>query len=110
MIEGGDTAAALNPMLDDKLLHLFDALLVRVPLSLARILRSLHFNINELLLASNSNNIFQKCHTFPFAEIVPKHILQREVEDVLDLLHTLEMMIQFAIISSVQYYWDVILG
>ena len=110
MIEGGDTAAALNPVLYDKLMNLFDALLIRVALSLARILRCLHFNVNKHLLARNSNNIFQECHTFPFAKIVPDHLLQGEVEDVLSLLHVLEMMIQLAIISSVQYYGDVILS
>lgn len=110
MIEGGDTAAALNPVLHYKLVNLFDALLIRVALSLVRILRCLHFNVNELLLARNSNNIFQECHTFPLTKIVPEHLLQGEVEDVLSLLHLLEMMIQLAVISSVQYYGDIILG
>ena len=97
-------------MLDDKLMNLFDALHIRVALSLLMILRCLHFKVNELLLARNSNNIFQKCHTFPFAEIVPQHLLQGEVEDILSLLQILKVMIHFAIISSVQYYGDVILG
>ena len=110
MIEGGDTAATLNPMHNDQLVYLSNALLIEVALSLERILWRLNFKINELLFAGNLNYIFQKCDSLSFAEIVAKHLLQGEVEDVASLLHVLEVVIQLAIISSVQYYWYVILG
>ena len=110
MIEGGDTAVTLNPMHHDQLMNLSDAVLILVALSLAGILRRLDFEVNELLFARNSNNIFQKCDSLPLAEIVPKHLFQGEVEDVLSLLHVLKVMVQLAIVSSVQYYGDIILS
>jgi hypothetical protein len=91
-------------------MYLSNALLIGVALSLARILWRLDFNVNELIFARNPNYIFQKCDSFSFAEIVPQHLLQGEVEDVAGLLQVLEVVIQLAIISSVQDYWYVILG
>ena len=103
MIERGDTALRCHFIFINEFINESSDHLVVISFSNDPVLRGLHLYVHILSLSYELEELFKCGHSLSLAHIVSQHLLIRQIEDVNSFVQWVwEMMIQLAVITSVQ--------